>query len=187
MIYKRIFDLIFVVPGILVVSPALIIIVIIIKIDSDGPVIFKQKRVGLNGEMFNILKFRTMIQNAESIGEKLTIANDSRITKSGHWLRKYKLDELPQLLNVLMGSMSLVGPRPDTPEHVEFYTDQQKQIILSVLPGMTDTAAVEFRDEEEILAKSTDSVKDYKEVILPIKLPYYIEYVEERSLWGEFK
>ena len=187
MILKRIFDLGFIIPGILVLSPILLIIVIVIKLDSHGPIIFKQRRVGLSGKMFDIFKFRTMVQNAEEIGEKLTVTNDPRITKSGKWLRKSKLDELPQLFNVLIGNMSLVGPRPDTPEHIEFYSDKQKQIILSVLPGMTDTASIEFRDEEDISAKSTDPVNDYKHIILPIKLPYYIQYVEQHSLWGDFK
>lgn len=184
---KRIFDLLLVIPGIIILSPVLVIISFIIKLDSKGSVIFMQQRVGLNGKMFSIFKFRTMVQNAEQIGEKLTIENDARITNSGQWLRKYKLDELPQLVNVLIGNMSLVGPRPDTPEHVEFYTDRQRGLILSVLPGMTDKASIAFRDEAAILARSTQPVNDYKEIILPIKLPYYLHYVDSHSLWGDFK
>lgn len=184
---KRIFDLIFVIPGLLILSPVLLVIIFLIKQDSDGPVLFKQERVGLNGKIFKVLKFRTMVVDAEQKGAKVTTGGDPRITKSGHWLRKYKLDELPQLFNVLKGEMSLVGPRPEVPEYVAFYSDKQKESILSVLPGLTDQASIEFRNENDLLSGSTDPVKDYREKVLPIKLTYYMQYVKNRSLWGDFK
>jgi len=187
MINKRIFDLLLVIPGLIVLSPVFLLIFFLISRDSDGPILFRQKRVGLNGQVFNVLKFRTMIVNAEQKGAKITTSGDSRITKTGCWLRKYKLDELPQLINVLKGDMSLVGPRPEVPEYVEFYTDEQKKKVLSVLPGITDRASIEFRNENDILKNSKDPVQDYKEKILPIKLDYYEKYVDERSLWLDLK
>jgi len=187
MILKRIFDLVFVVFGLLVLFPVFLIIVVLIKRDGDGAVLFKQERVGLHGKLFRVLKFRTMVVDAEKQGVKVTTGNDPRITKSGQWLRKFKLDELPQLFNVLKGEMSLVGPRPEVPEYVDFYTEEQKKIVLSVLPGITDKASIEFRNENEILSGSEDPVRDYREKVLPIKLKYYVDYVRERSLWLDFK
>lgn len=187
MISKRIFDLFFVIIGVVLLSPVLLIISVFIRSGSDGSILFKQERVGLNGKLFKVLKFRTMIVDAEQKGAKITTGGDPRITQTGQWLRKYKLDELPQLFNVLLGKMSLVGPRPEVPEYVEFYTSQEREIVLSVLPGITDTASIEFRNENELLAGSKDPVKDYKEKILPIKISYYKKYVEERSLWLDFK
>ena len=187
MIIKRIFDLVFVILGLLVLFPIFLIIVALIKRDGDGAVLFKQERVGLHGKLFRVLKFRTMVVDAEKQGVKVTTGNDPRITKSGQWLRKFKLDELPQLFNVLKGEMSLVGPRPEVPEYVDFYTEEQKKIVLSVLPGITDKASIEFRNENEILSGSEDPVRDYREKVLPIKLKYYVDYVRERSLWLDFK
>ena len=187
MIIKRIFDLVFVILGLLVLFPVFLIVVVLIKRDGDGAVLFKQERVGLHGKLFRVLKFRTMVVDAEKQGAKVTTGNDPRITKSGQWLRKYKLDELPQLFNVLKGDMSLVGPRPEVPEYVGFYTEEQKKIVLSVLPGITDKASIEFRNENEILSESEDPVRDYREKVLPIKLKYYEDYVKERTLWIDFK
>ena len=187
MIFKRFFDLVFVVLGLLVLSPVFLIIAVLIKHEGDGAVLFKQERVGLHGKLFRVLKFRTMVVDAEKQGVKVTTGNDPRITKSGQWLRKFKLDELPQLFNVLKGEMSLVGPRPEVPEYVDFYTEEQKKIVLSVLPGITDKASIEFRNENEILSGSEDPVRDYREKVLPIKLKYYVDYVRERSLWLDFK
>ena len=186
MFAKRIFDLTFVIPGLFVLSPVFFMIAFLIKRDSDGSVLFKQERVGLNGKLFKVLKFRTMVVDAEKKGAKVTTGGDPRITRSGQWLRKYKLDELPQLINVLKGEMSLVGPRPEVPEYVDFYTEDQKQTVLSVLPGITDIASIEFRNENELLSDSKDPVKDYKEKVLPIKLAYYEQYVTERSLRLDF-
>ena len=186
MFLKRLFDLFFVIPGLLVLSPIFIIVAVIIKQRDGGNVLFKQVRVGKNGKHFNVLKFRTMVLNAESIGNKVTTGDDPRITPIGRILRKYKLDELPQLFNVLKGEMSLVGPRPEVPEYVEFYPDETRNIVLSVPPGMTDKASIEFVNENDLLSGSTDPVSDYKNKVLPIKLDYYVKYVNERSLWLDF-
>ena len=186
MFTKRLFDLFFVLPSLVLLSPLFLIIAIAIKLDSSGSVFFKQTRVGLNGKHFQTFKFRTMVMNAEEKGVKITTDGDSRITHIGCFLREYKLDELPQLLNVLIGNMSLVGPRPEVPEYVEFYSSAMKKIVLSVPPGITDRASIEFRDENKILAGSINPVKDYREKILPIKLNYYKQYVQHRSLWLDF-
>ena len=186
MISKRIFDLLCVIPGLIILSPVLLIIALIIKLKDGGEILFKQVRVGKNGKNFKVLKFRTMVINAEQIGDKVTTGDDPRITPIGHILRKYKLDELPQLINVLKGEMSLVGPRPEVPEYVEFYPGNVKDIVLSVPPGMTDKASIEFVNENELLSGSTDPVNDYKNKVLPIKLDYYVDYVETRSLYLDF-
>jgi len=187
MIFKRLFDLFFVIPGLLILSPVFLLIALLIKRDDNGPILFKQVRVGQHGKLFKVLKYRTMVVDAEKKGAKVTTGGDPRITQIGHWLRKYKLDELPQLFNVLKGDMSLVGPRPEVPEYVKFYTEEQKQTVLSVPPGITDLASIEFRNENDLLAGSKDPVKDYREKVLPIKLKYYEQYVTERSLWLDFK
>ena len=187
MILKRVFDLVFVIIGILVLAPVFLLIILLIKWDRDGAVLFKQERVGLHGKLFKVLKFRTMVVNAEKQGAKVTTGGDPRITRTGQWLRKYKLDELPQLINVIKGEMSLVGPRPEVPEYVAFYSEQQKRNILSIPPGITDLASIEFRNENEILACSNDPVRDYREKVLPIKLKFYEQYVKERTLWLDFK
>ena len=186
MLAKRLFDLFFVLPGLVLLSPLFLIIAIAIKLDSRGSIFFKQIRVGLHGRHFQVFKFRTMVMNAEEKGDKVTIEGDARITKVGYFLREYKFDELPQLLNVLIGTMSLVGPRPEVPEYVDFYSSAMKKIVLSVPPGMTDRASIEFRDENKILAGSINPVKDYREKVLPIKLDYYKQYVQHRSLWLDF-
>ena len=187
MISKRLFDLFLVIPGLLLLVPVFIVISLLIKKDSHGPILFKQIRVGQYGKPFKVLKFRTMVVNAEKKGAKVTTGNDPRITKTGHWLRKFKLDELPQLFNVLKGEMSLVGPRPEVPEYVAFYTDEQKSVVLSVLPGITDEASIEFRNENKILTDSDDPVRDYREKVLPIKIKFYEQYVKEKSLWLDLK
>ena len=186
MLSKRLFDLFFVIPGLIVLSPFLLIIALVIKLKDGGNVLFKQVRVGKNGKHFEVLKFRTMVLNAEKLGNKVTTGDDPRITPIGRVLRKYKLDELPQLVNVLKGEMSLVGPRPEVPEYVEFYPDEMRNIVLSVPPGMTDKASIEFVNENDLLSGSKDPVSDYKNKVLPIKLKYYVEYVKERSLWLDF-
>ncbi|MEB8434093.1 sugar transferase [Cocleimonas sp. KMM 6892] len=187
MLSKRLFDLFFVIPGLLVLAPFLLVIALIIKLKDGGNVLFKQVRVGKNGKHFDVLKFRTMVLDAEKLGNKVTTGDDPRITPIGSVLRKYKLDELPQLINVLKGEMSLVGPRPEVPEYVEFYPEETRSIVLSVPPGMTDKASIEFVNENDLLSGSEDPVSDYKNKVLPIKLKYYVEYVKERSLWMDFK
>ncbi len=180
MIAKRIFDLMLSFFGLLVLSPLFLIIAILIKLDSKGPIFFRQERVGYLGRRFKIHKFRTMV--VDSSGIQLTVAGDKRITKCGKWLRKYKLDEFPQLIDVFTGEMSLVGPRPEVPQYVATYPEHIKKIVLSVPPGITDFAAIEFKSENEILSQSINPEKDYIEKILPIKLQYYQEYVYRRSL-----
>ena len=186
MFSKRLFDLFFVIPGLLVLAPSLLLIALVIKLKDGGNVLFKQVRVGKGGKHFDVLKFRTMVLNAEKLGNKVTTGDDPRITPIGRVLRKYKLDELPQLINVLKGEMSLVGPRPEVPEYVEFYPEETRNIVLSVPPGMTDKASIEFVNENDLLSGSEDPVNDYKNKVLPIKLKYYVEYVKERSLWLDF-
>ncbi len=178
---KRLFDMSCVIPGLIVLSPLLLVIALWVKVDSRGPVFFLQTRIGQHGKAFKIIKFRTMSQG--KCGLKLTIGEDHRITRCGHFLRKYKLDELPQLINVLRGEMSLVGPRPEVPEYVALYPDKIKDYVLSVPVGMTDYASIEFSQESELLAQSQQPEIDYIEKILPIKLAYHQQYVSEQSLW----
>jgi lipopolysaccharide/colanic/teichoic acid biosynthesis glycosyltransferase len=160
MFLKRLFDFLSVTIGLIFLSPLFFLIALAIKWDSKGEVLFKQIRVGQYGKLFHVLKFRTMVTDAEKKGAKITTGGDPRITRIGTFLRKYKLDELPQLINVLKGEMSLVGPRPEVPEYVEFYPENLKQIIFTVPPGITDRASIEYRDENEILANSDDPVRD---------------------------
>jgi len=168
--------------GILVLIIPMILIACWIKADSKGPVFFRQTRVGRNGKEFKIYKFRTMAVDAERNGVQLTVGADSRVSSAGRFLRKYKLDELPQLVNVLKGDMSIVGPRPEVPKYVEYYPSQIKSLVLSVRPGITDPASLFFRNENEMLAESDDPESTYIQTIIPIKLEYYSQYVRERSL-----
>ena len=184
---KRLFDIFFSLLGILILLPFYLIIAILIKRDSPGNVIFKQKRGGKNGHEFHVYKFRTMVVDAESKGMKITVGRDPRITNLGHFLRKYKLDELPQIFNVLFGSMSFVGPRPEVKEYIDEYPEAVRKEVLSVKPGITDNASIEFREENNILSRSPDPRKTYIEDILPVKQRYYLDYVRDRSLLGDGK
>jgi lipopolysaccharide/colanic/teichoic acid biosynthesis glycosyltransferase len=148
-------------------------------------VFFRQERVGLAGRIFRIHKFRTMVTDAEKKGLQITVGADSRVTRVGQWLRKYKLDELPQLMDVWLGHMSLVGPRPEVPRYVACYPADVRQVVLSVRPGITDKASIEFKDENLILGKAADPNQAYIQEVLPIKLRYYVEYVETRTLLGD--
>jgi lipopolysaccharide/colanic/teichoic acid biosynthesis glycosyltransferase len=183
---KRIFDLFWATLGVLLLSPLLLLISIWIKLDSPGSVFFKQARIGRYGEEFKIIKFRTMVTDAEKHGLKVTVGSDPRITNCGRFLRKYKLDELPQLFNVIAGEMSLVGPRPEVREYVECYPEKLRTKVLSVRPGITDLAAIEYLDENQLLANSKDPEKTYIEEIMPIKLDYYSIYIEKQNLWLDF-
>ena len=183
---KRLFDSFGSLFGLIVLVPFLLLIALCIKLDSKGPVFFRQLRVGLNGNLFRIHKFRTMIVDTESSGS-LTVGNDKRITKFGQFLRKSKLDELPQLLDVALGDMSLVGPRPEVKEFIDEYPEKVRKEVLSVRPGITDLASIEMIDENEIIGKYDDPRKAYIEVILPIKQKYYIDYVKSQSLWIDIK
>ena len=179
---KRTFDFIASGLGLLVLFPLLAAIAIWIKLDSPGPVFFRQERVGRYGVPFRIHKFRTMKVDAEKAG-RLTVGSDSRVTKSGHLLRKLKLDELPQLIDVFFGQMSLVGPRPEVQEFIDCYPDDVRTKVLSVRPGITDKASIEMVDENEILAKYDDPRAAYIDVILPIKQRFYVDYVDNQSLF----
>lgn len=181
LILKRSFDIIISVIGLLFLVPIFLIIAIVIKIDSKGPVFFKQIRVGKNGREFKIFKFRTMKENAEKKGMQITINGDSRITKSGYFLRKYKIDELPQLINVLIGDMSFVGPRPEVPKYVAMYDENQRS-ILKIRPGITDIASIKYRDENSILAKSEDPEQTYIQDIMPRKIELNIKYIKNMSV-----
>ncbi|WP_238458054.1 sugar transferase [Alkalihalobacterium alkalinitrilicum] len=186
LLLKRIFDILISFIGLVALCPLLLIIAIIIKIDSMGPIFFKQVRVGKCGEEFKIYKFRTMILDAENKGMQITVGKDKRITKSGHILRKTKLDELPQLINVFKGDMSFVGPRPEVPKYVALYDNQQKN-ILRVRPGITDLASIEYRDENTLLAKSNDPEKTYIEEIMIKKIELNIEYLSKMSVLYDIK
>ncbi len=187
MIAKRLFDLVISIQSIIIFIPIFFLIIIFIKLDSNGPVFFRQVRVGKYGKEFQIFKFRTMIVNAEKKGLQISTSTDSRITKIGVVLRKYKLDELPQLINVFLGQMSLVGPRPELPKYVAHYPSDIKDKVLSVQPGITDLASIEFSNENEIL-ENLDNVEEvYIENILPIKLKYYLDYVDRHSLVEDLK
>ena len=178
---KRFFDIFASFIGLILLLPLFIIISIWIKVDSSGPIFFRQTRVGRFGVPFRIHKFRTMKVDSETQG-RLTIGADPRITTSGHFLRKTKIDELPQLIDVFLGTMSLVGPRPEVQEFIDCYPDEVREKVLSVRPGITDKASIEMVDENEILAGYDDSRQAYIDIILPIKQKYYLEYVEKNNL-----
>ena len=171
--------------GLLLLSPLLLLIALAVKLDSPGPVFFRQARVGRAGRVFRIHKFRTMVSNAERQGPQITVGADARVTRVGVVLRKYKLDELAQLIDVFVGDMSLVGPRPEVPRYVAYYPDDVRAIVLSVKPGITDRASIEYKDESEILGKAQDPHHAYLHEVLPIKLRYYVDYVQTRSFWGD--
>lgn len=185
MIAKRLFDWLASTFGLLLLAPIFLVLAVSIKLDSRGPVFFRQERVGLGGSLFRIHKFRTMVTDAERRGLQITVGADARVTRVGQWLRKYKLDELPQLMDVWLGHMSLVGPRPEVPRYVACYPVHVRDIVLSVRPGITDRASIEFKDENEILGRASDPNRAYINEVLPIKLKYYVEYVETRSLLGD--
>jgi len=183
---KRLFDVSAVAIGIVLLSPLLFWLAWRIKSEDGGPVFYRGERVGLHGKPFRIFKFRTMVVDAEKIGGSSTSDDDSRITKVGRFLRKYKLDELPQLINVLFGEMSLVGPRPEVKKFTDMYTDDEK-VILSVRPGITDWASLWNPDEGALLKGSVDPDKDYMENIRPEKIRLQLKYVRERSFWTDLK
>lgn len=150
-------------------------------------IFFRQERVGRGGERFQIHKFRTMTTNAEEKGLPITVGNDVRITCSGSFLRRYKLDELPQLIDVVTGEMSLVGPRPEVPKYVSFYPDHVRDMVFSVRPGITDLASIKFKDENALLGESNNPEQTYINEILPIKLQYCVEYVKRQTLLLDIK
>jgi lipopolysaccharide/colanic/teichoic acid biosynthesis glycosyltransferase len=157
-----------------------------VRLDSPGPVLYRQQRVGRNGVLFDILKFRTMKERLDP-GQQLTVGRDPRITRAGRFLRHYKLDELPQLINVVQGTMSLVGPRPEVPRYVDCYPPAVRATVLSVAPGITDLASILYKEESEVLGRAADPEQAYVETILPVKLEYYQRYVRERSFWLDLR
>ena len=184
---KYCFDLVSSLAGLVLLSPLFVVIAVWIRVDSAGPVFFRQVRVGRHGRPFRVFKFRTMVADAEAKGRKITVGDDPRITRAGRFLRKFKLDELPQLFNVVKGEMSLVGPRPEVPRFVEFYPKEVRMQVLSIRPGITDIASILYKDENTVLADAADPEATYVNVILPEKLKHYVRYVSERTLWLDFK
>ncbi len=182
---KRVFDLFWTIPGLVVLSPLFGVIALWIKLDDGGPVFFRQERVGQNGQLFRIWKFRTMVVDAEKRGRPLTVGRDPRITRAGYRLRRYKLDELPQLLNVLRGEMSLVGPRPEVPRYVALYTPEQRR-VLDLMPGITDPASIRYRHENELLSQAEDPEKVYVEEIMPEKIRINLDYAQRATIWSDF-
>ncbi|MCU0320940.1 MAG: sugar transferase [Chitinophagaceae bacterium] len=181
----RCLDFVFAFVGSIVLFPLFLIIALLIKITSVGPIFFKQTRVGKNNQDFKLFKFRTMQVNAESKGQLTVGGKDNRITPIGYYLRKFKLDELPQLLNVLVGNMSLVGPRPEVRKYVNFYTSEQLK-VLNVLPGITDHASIVFRNENELLAESENPEQYYIEVIMPQKIELNKRFIANRTVKNYF-
>ena len=182
---KRIFDFTAALVGLLLLSPLFLLVGIWIKLDSRGPVFFRQPRVGKDGVMFDIVKFRTMFDEAHD--GLLTIGHDRRITPAGRFLRRHKLDEFPQLFNVVAGTMSLVGPRPEVPRYVDCYPPEVRQVVLSVAPGITDWASIYYKEENSLLSRSSNPEAAYLETILPAKLKYNLRYVHERSFWNDVR
>ena len=185
MFLKRLFDIVASFCGIVILFPLIVIVSILIKLTSKGPVLFKQVRVTKNGRLFKIYKFRTMRENSEG-NKQITVGNDSRITGVGHILRKTKLDELPQLFNVLKGEMSLVGPRPEVPKYVELYTEEQRE-ILEVSAGITEYASIYFSNESELLGEAENPEEFYIKKIMPYKIELNKKYIKEIGIVTDIK
>ena len=190
---KRRFDSAASAAGLVALLPVLLLIALAVKLDSRGPVFFRQERVGRHGKPFHIHKFRTMVKDAEHrTKQHITAAEDKRVTRVGHFLRRHKLDELPQLIDVLWGRMSLVGPRPQVPEQIAKYSAADREWLLAVRPGITGLATLEFKDEHELLTEDEDLERTYTEQITPVKLNYNREYYErlkrgQQTVWGDIK
>lgn len=182
---KRLFDIVLSALGLALLAPLLVVVALWIKLDSAGPVLFRQQRVGRHGRPFFIHKFRTM--RVDNAGPQITVGADPRITRSGRLLRASKLDELPQLWDVLRGAMSFVGPRPEVPRYVALYPAELRELVLSVRPGITDPASLQFRNESELLAAAADPEREYVEVVMPAKLALARRYVEQASLLGDIR
>lgn len=172
--------------GLLLLWPIFLVVAFLIKAEDGGAVFFRQERVGRKGRSFRMWKFRTMIKDAERFGRAITVGGDPRITRVGHWLRATKVDELPQLLNVWVGNMSLVGPRPEVKGYVDLYTEDQRK-VLDLQPGITDLASVKYRRESEMLAISSDPDRTYVEEIMPEKIRINLEYASQANLSRDFK
>ena len=184
---KRLFDIAFALLALLLLGPLLLAVALWVRLDSPGPVFFRQQRVGRSGQLFDIYKFRTMQTGAEAMGPQITVGEDARITRAGAWLRCSKVDERPQFINVVRGDRGLVGPRPEVPRDVAQYPADVRQAVLSVRPGITDLASIEFRDESALLARSQNPERTYVEQILPAKLRHAQQYVRTHSLWLDLR
>ncbi|BCO30375.1 glycosyl transferase [Thiohalobacter sp. COW1] len=187
MIAKRLLDLLASYLGIIVLLPVFMLVAILIKCDSAGPIFYRQRRIGLHGKEFFIYKFRTMVNDADKYGASITVDGDARITNVGRVLRKTKLDELPQLLNIIRGDMSLVGPRPEVPEYISLYPKESRDLVLSVRPGITDMASIAFSDENAFLARYDNPHQAYIDIVLPKKVEYYESYVRNRTMLLDLK
>ena len=183
---KRFFDFCSSLIGLIILSPVILMIAVFIKLSDNGPALFIQERMGKGFEKFRLFKFRTMAVNADKMGVTVTKGEDPRITGAGKFLRHYKLDELPQLINVLKGEMSMVGPRPEVEKYVEIFKDQYQQ-ILAIKPGITDYATLQFRNEEDILNKYEDTNEGYIRGVLPVKIELYLKYLNEMSFVTDLK
>ena len=182
----RILDLVFSLLGLFVLAPLLFLCAVLIKLNSEGPILYKQARIGLNGVEFNMNKFRSMVLNSDSAGLITIGERDARITFVGFFLRKFKIDEIPQLINVIKGEMSLVGPRPEVKKYVDLYTINQRK-VLSIRPGITDWASIYYRNENVILGKSSNPEKDYINRVMPDKINYNLIYINNFGLTEYFK
>ena len=182
---KRGFDRLWTGLGLALLWPLFLVVGLLIKLEDKGPVFFRQNRVGQGGRGFRIWKFRTMVARADQLGPLITVGKDPRITRMGAWLRASKIDELPQLINVLVGEMSLVGPRPEVQKYVDFYTPEQMR-VLDLRPGITDLASVKYRDESAILAKRQDPDRAYVNDIMPEKIRINLDYAKRSNLWSDF-
>lgn len=186
LILKRLFDILASLILLIILSPLFIIFSIMIKLDSKGPIMFKQNRVTENGRIFKIFKFRTMVENADKNGSQVTVKDDNRVTKIGKFLRKFRLDEIPQLINILIGDMSFVGTRPEVHKYVELYTDEMKATLL-MKAGVTSLASIKFKDEEKLLQMDGNIDKIYIENILPQKMQYNLEYLKRFNFFYDIK
>ena len=182
---KRTFDLILSIVLLIILFPIFLILALVIKLDSQGPIFYKAKRTGKDGQLFHLYKFRSMIAGAQNIGPGITHRGDPRVTRVGSYMRKYKLDELPQLINVVKGEMSLVGPRPEDPRYVEQYTPIQHQVI-SIRPGITSPATLVYRHEDKLLS-GEDWEDNYIKKIIPEKLRIDLEYIQNQGFWTDIK
>ena len=185
-ITKRVFDIVACVTAVLVLCPVWLCIGLMVACGSKGGAFYRQTRVGRNGKEFKLLKFRTMRKDADKIGGLITVGEDNRVTRVGRFLRKYKLDELPQFLNIIKGDMSIVGPRPEVPKYVALYDERQRR-VLSVRPGLTDYASIEYISENELLAQSPDPDKTYIEEIMPAKLELNLKYIDSQSVMEDLR
>ena len=184
--FKRISDFLTAAAGLVLLAPVFVLVAVAVKLDSDGPVFFRQERLGRHGVLFRIFKFRSMVSDADQRGGKLTVGGDTRVTRVGGFLRRHKLDELPQLINVLRGEMSMVGPRPEVPEYAEMFPVEFKR-ILEVRPGITHRTTLLFRNEEELLATTLDPAETYVQTIMPAKMRLYIDALGEQSVMEDVR